>query len=89
MGKDGNMYFVDPAPVSEAAQNKYDRAAEVFNSSQGVIAHTHVHHHEQPTLKLLAAPKSMKSAHGHNRSTVSVRPQSSRSLRSPQASRCS
>lgn len=80
MGKDGNMYFVDPVPVSEAAAHKYDRAAEVFNSSQAVITHTHVHHHEQPTLQQLAARKTVKPVHGHNRSTVSVRPQSSRSI---------
>ena len=80
MGKDGNMYYVDPTASLEVKGANYDRAAEVFNSSQGVLTHTAVHHHEAPNLHNLAVRKPHN--HGNNtisnRSNATVRPQSSR-----------
>ena len=81
MGKDGNMYFVDPASSLDMERNtRYDRAADVFNTAQCVHTHNVVLHHEQ------SAPgqsqKRPQTAHNmaHNRSVHQLRPQSSSSL---------
>lgn len=83
MGKDGNMYFVDPTSSIEHDKNaRFDRATDVFNTAQCVHTHNVVLHHEhsanQPQIK------RPQTAHSHsmnqNRSTQYLRPQSSSRL---------
>jgi len=74
-GMDGNMYFVDPRESSlERKSNKYDKAAEVFNTQHGVVCHNLILHHEHNSVN--PGPKRPQTA-GGNKSTLSVRPLSS------------
>lgn len=77
MGRDGQMYYVDPVHTcDEDNKAKYDRASDVFNSQQGVLTHNLIHHHSSNTGGGLVSGK--KVALNHNRSSGGLeRPQSS------------
>ena len=77
------MYYVDPACSNDNFHKnvRYEKASEVFNTTQNVQTHNMVLHHEVPNQTTLAhkRPNTANSAI-RNRSNHVVRPQSSSNL---------